>query len=83
MGIKFVWLFQPDTVLLCSGSSLLACSLPYAILLEGVMAAQLTTAEVFYRLLSALSLYALPWLVDMTWSELVALVRHPLIRANR
>lgn len=83
LGVKFDWQFQPIAALLCSGAGLIAYSLSRALLVNGAVFAQFATAGIFYMLLTALSLYALPWLVGMTRSELVCLVRHPSIRATQ
>ncbi len=83
LGVQFDWLFQPVAALLCTGAGLLAYSLSRALLVNGALFAQFATAGIFYMLLTALSLYALPWLVGMSRSELVSLVRHPLIKATQ
>lgn len=83
LGIKFDWLFQPVAALLCTGAGLLVYSLSRALLINSTVFAQLATAGIFYLLLTALSLYALPWLVSMTRSELVSLVHRSLMRTNR
>lgn len=81
LGIKFDWLFQPVTILFSTGSGLLAYILSQAILSNGAVFAQFVIAGIFYLLLTALSLYALPWLVGMTRRELISLVRKPLMRS--
>lgn len=81
LGIQFDWLFQPVAGLLCTGAGLLSYSLAHAVLINGDVFSQFIVAGLFYLLLTVLSLYLLPWLVDMTRSELVSLVRRPLMRA--
>lgn len=83
LGVKFDWLFQPLSALLCSGAGLLAYGLSHALMANGATVAQFVVAGIFYLLLIVLSLYALPWLVGMTRSELVNLVRRPLMRATQ
>jgi O-antigen/teichoic acid export membrane protein len=83
LGVQFDWMFQPVATLLCMGAGLLAYSLSHALLVNGTVFVQFATAGIIYILLTALSLYALPWLVGITRNELVSLVRYPLIRANQ
>jgi O-antigen/teichoic acid export membrane protein len=81
MGIKFDWLFQPVSGLLCAGAGLLSYTLSRAVLMNGSVFTQFAMAGAFYLLVTALSLYILPWLVGMTRSELISMVRRLFIRA--
>ena len=83
LGVQFDWLFQPVAALLCMGVGLLAFTLSGTLLMNGAVIAQFAMAGFIYVLLTALSLYALPWLVGMTRSELVNLLRHSLTRATQ
>jgi len=83
LGIQFDWLFQPVAALLCTGVGLLAYSLSHALLVDSAVLVQFVTAGAFYLLLTVVSLYALPWLVGLSRSELISLVRRPFMGTNQ
>ncbi len=82
LGVKFEWLFQPLAILVCSCAGLIVYSLSRALMVNYGVFAQLVTAGIFYMVLTALSLYALPFLVGMSRSGLVNLVRNSFRRAT-
>jgi O-antigen/teichoic acid export membrane protein len=82
LGIKFDWLFQPISAILCLGAGFVAYTLSHAIIENGTVIGYMAVSGILYLLIVGLSLYSLPWLVGMTRFELLRLAQGPLIRGK-